>query len=92
MAYILTDEDLATLAEQNAAAITEARASADTPDDKLAHLFQLRGKLVKIAEKRGDEPMPDEPTAEEIAAKKAAAKTARAAAKAAKNGGGDLTI
>ena len=83
MAYILSDKDLTTLKTQNDAAIKEARASQETPDDELAHLFQLKGKLAKISDGRDNEPEPTEPSAEEIAAKKAATKTARATAKAA---------
>lgn len=55
MAYILSNEDIATLQKQNDAAIAVARKNDSTTDDEMAHLFQLRGKLNKIAEGRGEE-------------------------------------
>ncbi len=54
MAYILTDDDVAELQKQNDAAIKAARADGETPDEKLAHLYALKAKLAKIAEKRGE--------------------------------------
>ena len=57
--YNLDNNDLQTLQNQNNAAIAAGRKSDEVDDDKMAHLFALKGKLARLIANRDNDEAPE---------------------------------
>jgi hypothetical protein len=57
-----TDEDVNTLTDLTNEKIQDARRSDDVTDEHLAHLYQLKGRLAKYAERGEEDEQPKKKT------------------------------